>query len=122
MIIRKQRPEEHTVSVFLSLPALVELQHTEEHIAGQTALAPRGVGKEQLQGRLQWRQTSAGRPDRIQRGPRVPSPAGLAAAVCGEGAAAGKREPCVRFKNQPQRTEKTTQCGRRGYLSFLRRR
>lgn len=44
----------HTVFRFLPLPVLVQLEHVEEDLARQAALATASIRREQWRGRLQW--------------------------------------------------------------------
>lgn len=80
---KKERMTERsrTVSGLLPLPVLVQLQHIEEDLAGQAALAAAAVRGEQRGGGLEGGQTPAGRPHRVQRRPRVPTTPRLAAAA-----------------------------------------
>lgn len=70
-----------TVSHVLSLPALVQFEHVEEHLAGQAALAAAAIRRKQRRRRLKRGQTPAGGSHRVQRRSRVPPTPRLAAAV-----------------------------------------
>lgn len=68
-----------TVSVFLSLPVLIQFENIEEDLAGQAALAAAPIWWEKRRRRLQRGQTPAGGPHRVQRSPRIPTAPRVAA-------------------------------------------